>query len=331
MRRTTAGRWSAVLVAAALLNAAACGSDSGGAIAVTDLRAALVPALCHQAVLCGEYPDAETCATNQQEEPHFFASLPQLVAAGRIAYDGQKARRCVDQLNALQSCRRQVVRVPGAFADCQGMLTGQVAAGQPCFFEVECPAGGGCQSTPNCDSFTTCCASTCLPAPNWVQAGGDCASSSNICASGTVCAVSADGMSATCQPPGVTVGVSCASIPCAASLYCDSSTHTCQAPAPEGGGCNPSLNDRDCDDPRDHCDSTATCVPRLPVRAACDPAHNACVSWAKCDATTFTCAPLPHVGESCETGTTPLACLGGVRCDADTHTCTLLPVGGSCL
>lgn len=325
--------WRTRLAVVALAGAAACGSSAGGGpIAVTELKASLLPALCHLNVLCGRYPDAATCMTSQQEFPHFFPSLPQLVAAGRIVYEGQKARRCVDELNALTSCSRQATSSPGALADCDTILTGGVAAGDPCFFDEECPAGGGCSVTEiGCDKFTECCAATCLPAPARTPAGGDCTlSPPAICADGTSCAPSA-GATSTCQPLGATVGVSCASVPCVASLFCDPSAHTCQLPAAEGGACTPSPDDRGCEDRRDYCDSTGHCAPRLPARAACDPANDACIPWTRCSPTTSTCVPLPAVGETCEQNPAPFPCLGGLRCDATSNTCIVLPVGGSCL
>ena len=322
-------------VAMVWLGAPGCGSSDGGGgpIAVTELRDALVAAVCHMAALCGDFPDAATCATSEQEFPHFYASLPQLVAAGRVAYDGQKARRCVDQLNALTSCTLQSTRSPGALADCDAILTGQVSAGDPCFFDEECPAGGGCVVSGNgCDKFTQCCTATCLPAPSWVQAGGDCTGSPHaFCVDGTSCAPSPDGTTSTCQPFGATVGAPCASVACVGSLFCEPSTHTCQLPAAEGGACTPSPDDRSCDDRRDHCDSTGHCTPRLPVRAACQLADDACVRWARCSPTTLTCAPLPAAGESCQQNPTPFPCLGGLTCDPGTSTCTRQPAGGSCL
>lgn len=307
------------------------GSGGGGPIPLADFHEQATLAICHRNVLCGELPDQASCAAADQEQPHFFASLPQLVAEGRLRYDGAKARSCLDQLNGLPSCARHLLNAPG-LADCAQVLVGQVPDGGDCFFSDECQSHGSCVSADSsCDSFTQCCAGTCATGFTSVPSGGDCSAASAVCVSGTACVPSTDGSSASCQPLNSTVGASCASVRCAQWLYCEPNTETCQAPVAEGAACNPDLNGLDCDDLRDRCDSSGHCSPRLAVGAACSTAQNACVGWATCDATTSTCVPLPRAGDSCVPPALGPACLGGVACDPTTSVCTLTPVDGSCL
>jgi hypothetical protein len=311
-----------------------CGGGSGGSLTLSAFHEAALVAACHLVVLCGEVPDEATCRATQQEEPHYFASLPQLVAAGRIAYDGQKAKACVDDINGLSSCNRSVVRAPGALPACQQALVGLVAAGGDCFFNEECVGDGTgpgtCQSASGCDSWRQCCPGTCLAATPTVPAGGDCGGGPTVrCATGTTCVYLPGQSTTSCQPLVATAGASCATVACVGSLYCDPVTSTCQRPAPEGGACNPALNDTDCDDPRDRCDSTSVCLPRIAVGASCS-ADGTCVRWASCDTNLHTCVQLPGLGEPC-LAPPGLQCLGGASCDPATQTCTLVSVAGSCL
>ncbi|HXU64420.1 MAG TPA: hypothetical protein VN962_22120 [Polyangia bacterium] len=327
-RRQRAWAFVAVLGASALT----CGGGpEEGPIPVAELHDQFLAAACRDQVLCGGMPDETTCLASLQEEPHFFASLPQLVAQGSVRYDGAKARRCLDQLNARTSCARHVVDAPGALADCHEMLVGQVPEGGDCLFREECQSDGSClPSDPGCNSFGQCCPGTCTTGSTLVPVGGDCTATTTVCALGGTCVRSEDGLSAACQPLVSTVGGSCASLPCVASLYCEPNTHTCQAPVPEGGACDPALGGFDCDDLRDRCDSTGHCSPRLQVRAACSTSDTACVPWATCAEATSTCVPLPGVGEGCNPTAVIPRCLGGANCDATTSVCTLAPAGDSC-
>ncbi|MFL5306895.1 MAG: hypothetical protein ACJ8F1_16890 [Polyangia bacterium] len=305
------------------------GCGGGGSLSPSEFHDAALTAGCHLFVLCGEIPDEATCRATQQEEPHFYASLPRLVAIGRVLYDGQKASACIDQINGLSSCSHSVVRSPALLSACDQAVIGNVAPGGDCFFNEECVGGGTCQSAANCDSWTQCCPGTCLAPTPTVRAGGDCSAMPVVCATGTTCVNMSGQSSSTCQPLVSTVGASCASVGCAGTLYCDPVTMTCQKGAARGGACNPVLDNGDCDDPRDRCDSSGVCLPRLAVGAPCT-ADGTCVGWATCDATLHTCVELPGLGQTC-LGANGLRCLGGGSCDAATNTCTLVPVTGSCV
>jgi hypothetical protein len=317
------------LAAAAWTGATGCGGGDGGggSLPLAQFHDAMLSATCHLRVLCGQLPDEATCGATEQEEPHLYASLPQLVAAGRIIYDGQKARACVDEINGLPSCNRSVVDVPGALADCQQVLVGGVPAGGDCFLNEEC-AHGSCQSAVACDSSVQCCPGTCVAYPQPLAAGADCSDLTLSCQTGTTCTNPPGTSSLICQPLVTTVGASCASISCAESLVCDPVTLTCQLRSSTGGACDPMRGDEDCDDMRDRCDSSSVCSPRVAVGAACD-AQGACVAWASCDPTLHTCVELPTAGQTCLAAQGP-RCLG-LGCDPSTNTCTLTPAGGSCL
>lgn len=305
-------------------------SSKSGPIALADFHAAAMKVACHLNVVCGKSPDQATCMASAQEELHFYPSLQALVAAGRIQYDGLKARTCFDQIDGLTTCDRHVVSAPGFTTMCEEVLVGLVPKDGACFFDAECQNRGSCSGTViGCDSFTECCAGTCTAGATVVPAGGDCSAPPAICETGTTCVTSSPGL-ATCVPLGATVGTSCGSIACVSSLTCDAQTRTCRLPSPEGGACTPGLNGLDCDDARDFCDPAGHCTARLAIGAPCTRAAQACVGWAACDATTSTCVALPLVGQPCASGDSPMACLGGVRCDP-TGTCALQPAGASCL
>jgi hypothetical protein len=311
------------------LGAGGCGDGGAGSLPLAEFHDALSSAACHYLVLCGQVPDEATCRATRQEEPHFYASLPQLVAAARISYDAQKARACVDQINALTSCNHSVVDAPAALADCRKILAGRVAVGGDCFFNDECVDQGTCQSAVACDSFMQCCAGTCVANPPTLRAGADCSDLTLSCETGTVCINLPGQDTLVCQPVVSTVGASCVAISCAQSLVCDPATFTCQPRAPEGGPCDPGRGDQDCDDPRDRCDSSGVCLRRPAVGASCA-SDGTCVAWAACDPTLRTCVELPSVGQAC-LADAETRCLGGGTCDTSTNTCALVPVGGSCL
>src|SRR4029077_10846200 len=136
---------AAVLVSA--LGAATC--DGGGPLPFSELRPRTLAALCNVYVACGELPDQTSCPTSLQEEPGFYATVQQDIDAGKVHYDGNKARTCIGLYEGLGSCKQSEIG-PVAnriVATCDGVFTGTVAAGGACFFKEECAGGGACSST----------------------------------------------------------------------------------------------------------------------------------------------------------------------------------------
>ncbi len=310
------------------------GTGIGGPIPFSAFESAAGSAVCNVLVVCGDVPDEATCLASDQVEPHYYDTLGQDIAAGKVSYDGAKARSCIDGLNAISSCDRTTLADLTLAPDCNGVFTGTVAPGGACFFSQECAAGGSCQSADSvCDPLHQCCAGTCARLVT-VAAGGDCTGIDAQCAAGTLCVFSGTGNTGTCVTLVTTPGATCGgTIPCAPPLYCDTVSNTCKTPVATGGACNPGLGSIDCANLRDLCDAaSSSCKPRIAVGSPC-PGGADCVSYAYCDATSGNCVELPAVGRPCSLSAVAAngdQCLGGVTCDPTTSLCTLIPTGGAC-
>jgi hypothetical protein len=322
--------WIAPVGAAIVMAAAGCSDVAGWNIPVSEFHDLARSSICRVRVLCGDFPDQATCETYWSEPPHLYASLPQLVSAGRVAYDGNEARTCLNIFNAATSCSRQLLNTPEAITACDAVLVGKVPNGGACFLSVECAGGGTCQMADSgCDPYAACCAGTCAGGGPALAAGDDCSAGQGQCGPGTSCVGSPDGRTATCATVVTTFGDSCASNPCAGSLVCGAGS-ICLHPAPTGGRCDPDLFGRDCDDLADYCDrGTSTCTPLASIGSPCNPIFTPCVGYATCDQIQNVCVPLPSVGQPCATGTG--VCLGSQSCDLGSYTCVATPPGDSCL
>jgi hypothetical protein len=322
-------RTGAALALAALSTVVGCGSD---ALPFSELQSSVLAATCRYDVRCQNYPDQATCLASVQTQPHFFDTMEVDIASGKVIYDGVSARACVDRVNGVSSCTRDVYKIASSsMASCNKAFTGTVAVGGTCFFSEECVGGGACLTTGNCDSFYQCCAGTCQAPFVSVPVGGDCAAyGSSACPPGSACIADATSGKTTCRAP-LSAGASCSiSLSCAVGLFCDlATTQTCEPLIRTGGTCNPALGSADCIGPQDVCDSTTSvCKPPLAVGSPCVGSSQSCVSYASCDTTTGTCVERPVVGASCNPTYGP-SCLGG-NCDATTMACTLPVSAGAC-
>src|SRR6478672_6817939 len=88
----------------AFVAAAGCTDTAGWNIPLPQFHDLARASFCRVRVLCGDFPDEATCARYFSEPPHLYASLPRLVSAGRVAYDGNKARSCLEILDSATSC-----------------------------------------------------------------------------------------------------------------------------------------------------------------------------------------------------------------------------------
>jgi hypothetical protein len=315
---------------AVVMAAASCTDTAGWDIPLAQFHDMTRASFCRVRVLCGDFPDQSSCETYWSEVPHLYASLPRLVSSGRVAYDGSKARSCLEILDGATSCSRQLLNNPDAITVCDDVLVGKVPPGGDCFFNVECAPGETCQmASATCDPYAACCSGTCVGGPP-LAAGDDCSSGQGLCGAGTACKASADGSTATCATLVTTLGGSCAINPCAGSLYCAPGSQVCLPPAQTGQPCKPELFGRDCDDLDDYCDwGTALCTVAGAVGSRCDPVFFPCVSAAYCDTTQTVCVALPTVGQPCAPGSG--ACLGSQACDLGSYTCVATSPGDSCL
>jgi hypothetical protein len=317
-----------VRLAGLLAMAVLVGCDSSGdPIPFSQLQTAAVTAVCHVDVLCGSYPDQATCMASAYARPHFFDTLSQDVASGKVTYDGALARTCIDAIKGVSSCARSTLATVDVNVPCDKVFTGTVAAGGDCFFKEECVGGGACLTASSCSSGQ-CCVGTCQPPKVIVPLGGDCSTSAQSCATGTVCVSEATSGARTCQKPVAAGGTCTSSSVCAAGLYCDMGS-TCQRLVATGGICNPAMvGSIDCDNQADHCDSvTSVCTPRLSLGSPCITIANICVSYAACDTASGTCVERPLVGAACSANGP--SCLAG-SCDQTSATCVLNPTAGAC-
>ena len=324
-RRHLATRaWGVGLVLTMLVG---CGSGDGP-IPFPEFESTALTAVCRLEVLCGTYPNPATCMTSEQTQPHFYDTLAQDIASGKVNYDGALARTCIDTINGLSSCNRSTVGTINLIPTCNEIFAGTVAVGDACFFAEECSGGGACLSASGCSSGQ-CCAGTCQsPTMVVVPLGSNCSSSDEFCAAGSFCLPDSTSGGETCQK-GVAVGGPCTSSNvCASGLYCDPTSGTCQGLVATGGACKPSLDSQDCDSAADYCDAaTSICRPFVRVGSPCSDATSICVPYAVCDPTSGLCIARPEVGGFCNT-VSP-SCLTG-SCDVTSSTCVLLPTAGAC-
>jgi len=325
-----------VTLLSAVLALASCkdGKPPAGPLGLEDFRDRLFAEFCRLEVLCEGSPDMATCMASLQEQPGFYATIEQDIAAGRVTYDAVKAGRCIALIEQVPSCKRSdTAPLAAGFDDefgefCSKVFTGTVADGGSCFLSEQCVGDSYCaRSDAVCSPSRQCCAGTCTALTPRIPVGGDCSMPSSSCAPGSFCSGPASGPR-TCTLPSTVEGTACNSQLCADPLYCDvdaTGMGTCKRVVATGAPCNPIADG--CDDLRDHCDpTTRVCTRQIRVGGACDPALYHCVRYATCQGTT--CTKRPTAGEACPA--TGPACLGGLTCEAQTGTCALSLVGGAC-
>lgn len=303
---------------------AGCG---GGSVDLEDLPAELESSQCEAAVRCGGMPDDATCAASVEFDGIDVATTEAAVEAGTIKYDGDEARKCVDQF-ASNDCT-----FPGLHSQddspCDRMFTGTIAVGSACNIDLECEGTAFCAAfDPACDPNVACCAGTCTAGITIVPLGEACSAQQGLfCEANTFCKVGAD--SAVCSALGKE-GDGCDALDgCEDPLYCNlhagGEPAVCTKPPGKGADCN--IDDLiPCGDAREFCDAaTAKCVARLDIGQACAPGTR-CVGFAAC--VSGTCVADPKAGETCVDRVEPL-CLGTMECA--NGVCALPPPGASCI
>lgn len=298
---------------------AACGGDGGPSVAYADLDQALAQARCARDARCGVFPDEASCLATACVVAN--TSLAAAVAAGKVHYDGHRARACVDAA-AQQSCDLTADDSHVPAAACAQMFAGTVRGGQACSLSEAC-ASGVCQLPAECPE-TGCCVGTCKATQETAAAGGACGRTLD-CADGLVC-----GLDQVCHAPAGE-GQPCRSDPeCQTGLGCVGASGNgpgdCRALPHTGEPC-PYLR---CADAGQRCDATShTCVAIGQPGDAC-PRGDECARDLECSPTTATCALLPNLGEPCDVG-----CGGDAWCQVNmqTHVGTCVapkPAGQPC-
>jgi len=173
-------------VIAALVTLAGCGSSGGGAsLAIEDFALEAGKVYCHRIYTCCDATEREAditwgpteaeCVTTMRAQQTVTLSAIQTgIAAGKIVYHGDRARRCLDNIAAL-SCADWGVNFAMRYVpDCAHINDGTVALAGACTRDEECTSG-------------FCSASVCAAR----GAVGDACTSPTACADGLYCPVSA--------------------------------------------------------------------------------------------------------------------------------------------
>lgn len=288
---------------------AACSSSSGTSIPYSDFDRAMQQARCERDARCGVFPDEEACLRYARIRPDH--SLDAAVDAKVVRYDGERAQQCVEA-TAKQSCNRNAIDARVEPAACAATLTGTIAGGASCSFDIECESRT-CELPTECPE-TGCCEGTCRPAQAAGGAGVACAKPTD-CADGLVCGIDGE-----CRAPSGETELCRNDAQCADGLGCVGATPLmagrCRPLAGAGQPC-PYLR---CADDHMRCDEeTHTCVAVGLIGAAC-PRGVECSSGLECDSATRLCREWPTLGMQCAT-----SCGGDAFCyrmeDATVGTC----------
>ncbi len=331
--------------------ALACGSttDGGGgtgeSVPISEVPKLYAEASCSAVRKClGEAVDVllggESCTANT--EAAIADDLPRLeqgIEEGKITYDGEKVRACIDAIETA-GCDLLDNSEPEA---CRDALTGTVASGGDCSLDAECQGESYCKSGGTCPGKCT----------SREQAGGACDRDSN-CARGLACS---EATSRCVKPSGP--GASCGGgvePDCSAGYFCigedetEGRTGNCRSVAEvfvgkdgeecsfdEGPFCAPDLN---CvvDSIDLEVGAVVTkCAKTAGAGGACKVGFpNPCPAgeYCKAEPDTFegTCTKAPAAGEPCAAGPfdeEPSVCAPSTRCDGGTCRARQ-SLGGSC-
>ncbi|NMO19740.1 hypothetical protein HPC49_18810 [Pyxidicoccus fallax] len=363
--------WLAVL-AVMWVGLAACSGDDAedrGPVKRADFNAKVTEALCERFERCGLVEDRERCQEEQAREGmasrlSMGTRYDDALAEGRVRYDAEAARDCVDSLRE-GSCEASPTSLSmlsrGIEYDPQcRILLGQVEDGAACQSTVECREGAWCDALPwacggvcrreplpeaviandGCPWGTVLIGGKCLtPGGVGTRCGAENNVALGVCDQTTWCGPT-NQTHGTCQPRA-TEGQACSDIEgpfCVWSQYCGASG-TCQKARGEGESCTaPGLSrfgyqecqlELFCDGDENQ---PGTCRRRLGEGASCRETFECesdlgCASAQPNEGVKGTCQRAPTKGESCPDG----FCAPGMLCSYDTKTCvTLSRLGEPC-
>lgn len=253
---------------------------------------AVLDARCAYYRRCGLAASVDDCrafyARSSVDSPDVRTSLE----AGRLVFDPERARRCVDSYAQLTCDTLPPDRA--ARDACAEVFTGTIAPGDACAFGEEC-ASGACAREACPDA---CCAGVCVVPRPTPDVGEPCTS---LCVDGAFCNVDA-----VCQAL-LPEGAACTGPECAAGLYCAGLATS------GGGACTPlPRRGEACESPCAELGSVCwqgTCAALGLPGAPCGDA-GACSLFYDCAPDSATCTALPTLGMSCST-----TCADGAYCE----------------
>lgn len=293
-------------------------ATSTGPIPLDQVAGEQLRALCSWMVRCGEYEDVPTCEDALGGAQDAIANLTQGVAAGKIRYDGAKARECIDAF-AQSTCDRA-----NAFSNrvtspsCLQTFTGTVGDTGACYFDEEC-ISQVC-NVPSCNM--ACCPGSCVGGtpPGRPTIGQHCVSKDR-CVDSYCAGVGTP--NATCTAFKGNSAVCTSSEECMPGLACvtQGTSRTCQPLQPTLGAC---MSTNDCAQLADTC-RAGKCQTGGLTGTACT-SIDECQQQHPCDPTTMKCTVLAGIGESCAGYP---QCRDGY-CDAQGFCRAKTPNGGPC-
>lgn len=298
------------LVLIALLAAGCGGSDGGGPIPIDDLDSAAINVFCNFYASCGLIQDEATCRSLNLDinlDPDLVAA----VHAGKVIYDPDKARECLNGV-ALSCNRVEFNRSDsGNRAACDQTFKGTVAAGGQCAMDQEC-ISQSCD-VPGC--AMACCQGTCVgdTPPVHPKVGEACGTSTALSCDNSYCDYTA--MLCTAYKAN---GAACQSSSECAEGSC--TNQVCTALIASGGACTTGSTAAQCADIGDYCSATTmTCTAYGLAGATC--ATNAeCSPIYQC--TAGACELRPTLGDTCGTQSSTSGCVDHSYCEPTTMKCT---------
>ena len=146
----------------------------------------------------GSLPQVNDCATEVTQDTEAVAHLIAAIDAGRIVMDKQAFDTCMATASCSEDLNDGERGLP-----CDQAITGTVAAGSGCFFDMECVGAG---QTHRCSAEEAQCG-TCIAL---TEQGGNCSDDSE-CLDGLRCRDEDDNDQETCEtsPPLLAAGVAC--------------------------------------------------------------------------------------------------------------------------
>ncbi len=258
-----------------------------------------IRARCDQLTRCGLFADHAVCFGffRNLPDPNFDASI----AAGKIKYDGARAKHCYDALSTL-TCDATVQESRVLPAACGDVFTGAGANGEACVYDVGCRSGR-CNK-PSCET-SECCPGVCEP--NTKSGPGATCGAARDCEDGAFCGT--DKLCHSLLP----AGSDCErDLECGYGLACVGGgiTGTCREVGHAGDGC-PFLR---CADIGLRC-VAGTCVSLGLPGDACT-ASTDCSPYAECDEARGLCIDVPTIGMPCN-----ISCAGDAWCQSGTNIC----------